>query len=530
MASGKKKQREEISTASGPLADWTIMLYIAADGNLANFAVESLKQLHHTAGGSPGSKIVVAAQFAIDAPAGQQIPRYIFDKRGTGGIGNAFDSFLNAPDNMTEQEALISFLQWAYDKPKCWAKNYALILWGHGPELLLQPPSGQQINDPCSSPQKQGLYLTPLELEEALRDGIGDNENPTIIGFDACSMSMIEVAHQIKDYTDFMVASQEEVPDLSFPYDTLLDQFRKYGGSPADLCREAVYTYVSAYEDYICDTVTGAKNVTLSALRMSRTNTVVTQLRCLADALWAARKETGLPFLLMEARENTRDFAGGLYVDLYDFCDELSALLYAKASIPQKMADAIQQACQNVIATLEEDFVNGVVLANSSADRQCHGLSLYLPYLNSDQLEQIRQPLVKGGYDTIGKGLGAVINNAAPSLLICIRRELIQDIEGNYEDLRLAQDTGWYRFIVKQWSAILTILAPERLDLRYSAQQAAVNHCKELREIKQGPPCPPLKPKLQTGKGKSKATRPKKMKNGAKQESRSSSASAETSG
>ena len=47
---------------------WTIMLYIAADGLLANFAVESLKQLSRSASTAPGkddqASVVVAAQFS----------------------------------------------------------------------------------------------------------------------------------------------------------------------------------------------------------------------------------------------------------------------------------------------------------------------------------------------------------------------------------------------------------------------------------------------------------------------------------
>src|SRR5215472_16577655 len=102
--------------------DWVIMLYIAADGNLANFAVESLKQLLDSVGTTMGAyqdglpscnqKVVVAAQFAIDAPGGLQIPRYIFDQTSGEGIGNSLAGYLNAPSNMTEQEALSSFLQW----------------------------------------------------------------------------------------------------------------------------------------------------------------------------------------------------------------------------------------------------------------------------------------------------------------------------------------------------------------------------------------------------------------------------------
>ena len=48
---------------TGTNPTWAIMVYIAADGTLANFAIESLKQLRKAA----TNKVVVAAQFDADA-------------------------------------------------------------------------------------------------------------------------------------------------------------------------------------------------------------------------------------------------------------------------------------------------------------------------------------------------------------------------------------------------------------------------------------------------------------------------------
>jgi hypothetical protein len=288
-------------------------------------------------------------------------------------------------------------------------------------------------------------------------------------------MAMFEVAYQNADYAQFIVASQEEVPDPSFPYDTLLGRFRSGGGNPAKLCAEAVDAYVQAYEDYICNSTTGMKRVTLSALRLANCKPLVDALKTLADAFWTARNQSSLPLLLMEARECTRDFAGGLYADIYDFCENLSTILWASTSIQAKLADAIQKACRDVMTAVDENYANGLVIANSSADNRCHGLSIYFPYLNDEQYTQMRQPMVKGGTDTIGKGFCAVMNSAAPNLLMCVRRQLILETEGYYTDLRLANDTGWHRFIGKQWSEILVKLVPYELDVRYSAQQSSMN-------------------------------------------------------
>jgi hypothetical protein len=504
----QKKANNVPDTPTKPL--WTIMLYIAADGTLANFAVESLKQINDSMSQADSQpSVVVAAQFAVDAPAGQQIPRYIFDKNSSGSIKDSLKGYLNAPNNMTEQEALISFIKWVYRRPECKdATNFALILWGHGPELLMQPPSGQQVHDPCGDPQSDNdsLYLTPEELRVALTESLPkDNKLEVkkldIIGFDACSMNMFEVAYELQGCANYMVASQEEVPDLSFPYNRLVPVFRKYGGSVEKLLEQGVYKYVRAYDDYLCNSTTGMKRVTLSALRLSKCGALKDALSKLARALRDAHHESSLPPRLMEARAYARDFAGGLYIDLFDFCRKLQRLLstgetedastsesadegtWPNGTAQPTWKDKIAEACQNVIDALKEDKEgsgNLLVLANCSADCRCHGVSLYLPYLSEEQYGEVQQPMVKGGPDTHGgKNFSAVLNRAASGLLMCIRRELITITEGYYKDLALARDTGWYSFVAKSWSKILVKLAPDELDVKYSAQQAAVNACRE---------------------------------------------------
>lgn len=515
----RKPQNKKQSDLPVKAVRWMIMLYIAADGNLANFAIESLKQINNSmaipCGEADEATVLVAAQFAIDAPGGQQIPRYIFDQNSRGSINNSLKEYLNAPNNMTEQEALISFIKWVYAQPPEYqADRYALILWGHGPELLLQPPSGQEISDPSvSQNDDNNLYLSPPELRVALTESLPKGKRLDVLAFDACSMSMFEVAYEVRDHVHYMVASQEEVPDPSFPYDTLVQLFRENGKHTEELLKKGVYAYVGAYEDYICNTTTGMKRVTLSALRLreyGRLRDAIAELSC---ALLNARKEPSLPPLLVEARAGSRDFVSGLYVDLFDFCKKLRHVLAAgvsedlhkfelasrgqfkTAQVLPPWKHEIRSACQKVMLALQmvgspedtQDAGRHLVLANSSADCRCHGVSLYLPYLCLEQLGEVQQPMVKGGRDTIGKGFSSVLNHAACGLLMCLRRELIVVTESYYEELALAQDTAWYRFIVEVWSRILVELSPDDLDQKYSAQQSAVN---AFRTDLKGPQCP----------------------------------------
>src|SRR5207244_3475932 len=100
----------------------------------------------------------------------------------------------------------------------CKARHYCLIFWGHGPELLI---ADYPVGAGGKAPKK---FLTPSDLGKALADTdlIKDGNKFDIAGFDSCCMSMVEVACELQDYVEFLVASQEEVPDFSFPYDKLL--------------------------------------------------------------------------------------------------------------------------------------------------------------------------------------------------------------------------------------------------------------------------------------------------------------------
>lgn len=254
------------------IADWTIMMYIAADSGLANFAIESLKQLKSTA----GKDVVVAAQVDLDGLLDtQKIKRYIFDGSGKdGSIRNCLVDSLDDNENndiqMAQPKTLTDFIKWAYDHPRCKSKRHCLIMWGHGPNLPEEAEAALQISGAVIPGNgKMRLYMSPVELGEALRNaGFGPKgKKLDILGIDACSMGMAEVACEVSEYVDYMVASQDEVPDASFPYDKMLLRFRKSKDNVAEICQQGPRDYKSTYQDYIFTAGTAVKPVTLSSVR-----------------------------------------------------------------------------------------------------------------------------------------------------------------------------------------------------------------------------------------------------------------------
>jgi hypothetical protein len=479
---------------------WTIMLYIVADDVLTNFAVESLKQLtesFNTRSGATGNaSVVVAAQFALPLNAAQPVSaepeasddlskrRYIF-KKGNGGNLNANlvrplstttdgsgkasvsdKSKSSDKVNLSEEEALKDFLQWVDSHDELKAERYALILWGHGPELLFQP------TPPNPTGEGNSLYLTPMQLRGALTywKDIHEGRSLEIVGFDACFMSMLEMACELKGLAKYMVASQDEVPDASFPYDNLVKLFRQDANMPLDLLLEGgLKAYVSAYQDCICNINTGMRPVTLSVLDLEKGDKLKKAVGSLACALLKAKDEAGLADLLIGARSLSLDYAGGLYVDLNDFCTRLSGQLPNAGEKWEK----IQLACREVLTALTKGKPN--LILDNSDQKNGGGISIYLPYLTNPQYAEVSKPLVKGGTGTRGgKGFSDMLNGAATEYVMCARRNLILDTENYYANLLLSK-THWYDFIAEQWTRALIKNAPADLDYHYSVQQSWIN-------------------------------------------------------
>jgi Clostripain family len=492
---------------NGESTSWTIMLFITADGTLTNFAVESLKQLNEavsTLAGSGSTSVKIAAHFsfpggatdpataAAGAPASQTIREYIFPPAG--GIASVLPTQVRTlpvtktvltQSNAPVKQALKAFLKRTYSNSNFnKSTNYALVLWGHGPELLLQPPPDNSTGDSNS------LYLTPEELRKVL-EGCKPRKGDfklDIIGFDACFMSMFEMADELKGLAKYMVASQDEVPDLSFPYGNLIKLFQE--PNTASLLTKVVQTYVSTYQDSICNNTTQMNPVTLSVLELKNCDALTKQVQSLACALWRAKDDKGLSDALIEARKYSNDYAGGLYVDLYDFCTKLSD---QRNKLAKDKREPIRIACEAVRTAINVTKTgDSLILANGSVEflkdrknteplfdnnaKANHGISIYLPYLRDEQYSQVQKPLAKGTPGShSGKGFGEALQGAGIEYLMVARRDLILDTESYYPNLKLAKETGWYDVITQVWTRALMKKVPADLDYHYSAQQSWMN-------------------------------------------------------
>jgi len=470
---------------------WVIMVYIAANDTLANFAIESLKQLQETA----TNEVVVVAQFDPDGLSSEhQVRRYVFNLETRDKPllddnkfwGNADHRFLS----MSEPGTLTEFMEWVYrDYP---AEHYCLTLWAEGPLLLFQLPAK---SDREILPLGAGAYLTPAQLKQALHnargvrkevaDAQGEGKKLEIIAMDACSMSMCEIAYELKDEAEFLVASQEEVPDPSFRYDMLVKLFSEGLGSK-ELCQAGVVGYVTAYQQYFYSQSTGTYPVTLAAIELKQMQNLKGPLKELANALTSATKDTLTADLIYSARAQSQSYVGGLYVDLHDFCNKLGgATQFAKVcgNVSKAIDNAVAARAGVVNGCVVEVVnhaaastgtvygpvmrVNGEAVKSGKPELLSYGLSIYFPYLKDAKENDHIQDVVKGIPRMIDKD----------SEMLAGYRVLIKDIEDDYQDSQFdfARDTNWYQFIQQGWSLILASQDPDDLDTLYLARQCVKN-------------------------------------------------------
>jgi hypothetical protein len=153
---------------------------------------------------------------------------------------------------------------------------YFLVLWNHGDgwrRRSIGDEGPRRFKQVCND-ETSGDWLETRELHTAMA-----GKDLTLVGFDACLEGMVEVAYEIRNDAQVMVASEETEPVEGWDYTGLLDLFMTTGDrSPAYFGRVTVDTFIDSalYGD-----------VTLSVIDLSRVNTLDKGIEGAAAALTA---------------------------------------------------------------------------------------------------------------------------------------------------------------------------------------------------------------------------------------------------
>ena len=386
-----------------PAAQWLVLAYLAADNDLEGELLSDLDEMERV-GSTPG---VVEVLAQVDRSPGQdaskgnwQGTRRYYVTRGTD--PRKINSRLLAdlgPTNTGDPRVLESFIRFgAQHYP---AQATALVLLNHGSGFYVPPDmqSHGRAAHEASAPQARRRRRPPIfhTTRERLRetspadrgiaydDGAADcldnqelkrvlatahralGRKVDLVGMDACLMTMIEVAYQLRDHAQVLVGSEDVEPGPGWPHATILADLTKHPAmTGAELGAAVVQRYVESYRH-------GGENATQSAINLGRLDDLVEAVDVLARRLLAGLKSAAVIASLLGARRKTLQFFEGLYVDLH----HLAANLATTAG-----NSLIADACRDVQRIIDGDEVRSPIIAQAHVGASmapARGLSISFP-------------------------------------------------------------------------------------------------------------------------------------------------------
>jgi len=218
--------------------NWTLMLYIAGDveKDIAKLLQKELKSVLKV---GSSSNVHIVAQIDYPGKDAKADRFYVYkDKLATRGeLKNS---------NMGDPNTLKSFLQWGMSYP---AKKYALIIMGHGtgwislagPGSVLQPNSRS-----FAYSESDKDCITLIEFKKVLDEVLG-NKKIDVAAFNSCLMNETEVAYQMKDHFNYLIASETTMPGFGFDYPFFVKKLAVLDLSPEELAKNI---YLSAPNEY----------------------------------------------------------------------------------------------------------------------------------------------------------------------------------------------------------------------------------------------------------------------------------------
>lgn len=222
----------------------TVLFYLGCDGNgLQWYAESDLVNLINGYLPVRTNKDEALLIF-LDTGDGQPaLHRYYGSENGTvyKELVKLYDTNFNSAD-VDDLKRVLDDVEYYYP-----SERRGLILWSHGTGWL--PPGyyahpKEHTTSSKSFGQESGCEIDIKDLADAL------TRHYEFILFDSCLMGTVEVAYQLRDKTDYIIASSAEVLVDGFPYsvigqDFFFDHTGKGPSALMDICKQ-YYDYYNA--------------------------------------------------------------------------------------------------------------------------------------------------------------------------------------------------------------------------------------------------------------------------------------------
>ena len=396
-----------------PTKSWTVMVYFASDNDLEGFAVNNLMQMKQV-----GSTDDVTFIAQVDPRGSGPTARYYLHDKSTTLGEDLVQSF--GEINTGDPKELTNFINWGMENFP--ANNYMLILWGHGHgwqgddnadraagrtvnrakannltlaigqdefsqnQVVLKLFISLQANDSVSATSEinQALQaatqigfltdngssdvLTMAELKKSL--AAVNRKKIDVLGMDACMMATAEVGYQVREHVDYLVGSEETIPDDSWPYDRIFARLVDNPAmSPADLSVAVAREYTLAYKDKGTQIA-----ISVCDLKKDKFDPLKNAINELCEELLGMKDDADVKWAVMLSRAMVQSFYIKDYIDLYDYCRLLQENCHK---------ETIRVKCGNVLEAIAGKDGKGQFVLDYGYYgfrlRDVKGVSIYFP-------------------------------------------------------------------------------------------------------------------------------------------------------
>ena len=337
---------------------WTIMHYSAADNDLKDYLVDDVDDME-IVGSTNNMNLVVQ----LDQGKGNSKRYYLETDSDPFAINSPVLADLGET-NMSSGKTLEDFIESAMkDYP---AEHYALIISDHG----------EGWKGAIQDDSHDGWMTTPT-IRKGIEAGLKKSgKKLDILGFDACLMGNTEVAYELKDTANIMVASQENEGLDGWPYTPLLsskalNSIEKSLRSRIDLSpKEFAKKVVEEAKEYPYTLPT------LAAIDLTQMDNIADKSDKFADAILKTNTDNEI---LKALTRETEEFSG--LRDQYHFAQLVSESKDIKDNNLKKTAKGLMDSIKKAV----------IAEQHTASFPNAHGLTAEIPTYGS----------VRSGYEEL---------------------------------------------------------------------------------------------------------------------------------
>jgi hypothetical protein len=401
--------------------EWTIMIYMAGDNNLAvdmAYALEQIKGVAEVGAESPN----LFVYYDGNSPSIPTLycdfsePREARYVRSYKVPDKLYPVEAKENENAADMRAIVNFVHWCVNQVEVdnkkngeisygrRAQKYALIFSGHSLGfqdigLFKDETAGKSMTMKDFYGAIRRLTMCQDELnqeadennyEGALREittRLLLGQPLDILGFDSCVMGMLEVGYQFSNLTKTMIASEGSVPSAGWTYAKILGCLAREQNRNLETPSVAelfVKQFIRSQDAY----TVGGVSVDMAGWDMCNFEDLANAFNDLSEILLKCFKNPTsriyrqMQRVILHVHWNCQTYMYDQNVDLGDFCElldrECGFVAEDLGGKDVEVLHEVQQACQRV----REELQRAVILSGFSGGsyQYSNGISVFFPW------------------------------------------------------------------------------------------------------------------------------------------------------